>query len=57
MMTTCEPELRCPERDYERVPVGAECPTCGEDDMDALVWDDDAEGVTCTTCGTHYVPN
>ena len=43
------------ERDA--VPEGAECPTCGNADMDTLGWDDDGVEVTCTTCGTHYVPN
>ena len=39
----------------ERVLEGAEC-ECGEDRVDYLVWDDDCEVVTCTTCGHSYVP-
>lgn len=38
------------------VPTGAECPECGENRVDWLVWDDDCEIVTCTTCGAEYVP-
>lgn len=35
---------------------GAECPTCGENRIDYLAWDDDGEVITCTNCGTKYVP-
>ena len=38
------------------VEVGQECPNCGEERMDWLVWDDDGELVTCETCGHSYVP-
>ena len=31
--------------------VGPECPHCGEDDVDKLVWQDDVT-VKCETCGT-----
>ena len=31
------------------------CPSCGERDVDRLIWDD--ETVTCTTCGIVYDPN
>ena len=31
------------------------CPSCGERDVDRLVWDD--ETVTCATCGVVYNPN
>jgi Zn ribbon nucleic-acid-binding protein len=37
----------------------AACPTCGNDDIDTLVWDDPdggADFVTCLTCGTPYNP-
>ena len=44
-----------PDFDYERVTDGNECPYCGEDEMDRLVWDDQ-DWVTCTTCGTIYDP-
>lgn len=32
------------------------CPTCGERDMDSLVWNDDGETVTCASCGETYDP-
>jgi formate dehydrogenase maturation protein FdhE len=35
------------------------CPTCGNDDVDTLVWDDEEGGadfVRCTVCGTRYDP-
>jgi ribosomal protein S27E len=35
------------------------CPTCGNDDIDTLVWDDPRGGadfVTCLVCGTRYDP-
>ena len=38
------------------VPAGAECPTCGEDDMFALTWQDDDQTVHCTSCGSYYAP-
>jgi len=31
------------------------CPTCRENRMDWLVWNED-EMVACQTCGCHYVP-
>ena len=31
------------------------CPTCGEDNMDQLVWVDDLT-VQCNTCGERYNP-
>jgi uncharacterized Zn finger protein len=34
---------------------GDECPRCGEDDADRLVWLDD-ERVRCAGCGTVYEP-
>jgi len=39
----------------DRVPEGGAC-ECGEDRVDYLVWDDDCEIVTCTTCGHSYEP-
>jgi uncharacterized Zn finger protein len=38
------------------VEVGQECPKCGEDDMDSLVWNEDLDTVTCAKCGTVYTP-
>jgi uncharacterized Zn finger protein len=35
--------------------VGPECPHCGEDDVDKLVWQDDVT-VKCETCGTLFQP-
>ncbi len=35
------------------------CPTCGNDDVDKLVWDDPETGldfVTCFVCGTRFSP-
>jgi hypothetical protein len=32
------------------------CPSCGEDDLDRLVWRED-EHVTCETCGFTWDPN
>lgn len=40
---------------YERVLAGCECPRCGEDDIDALVWIDD-EQVRYTRCQCVYEP-
>ena len=40
----------------DRVNYGQECPCCGEDRMDYLVWDDDGETVRCATCGVTYAP-
>jgi hypothetical protein len=37
------------DRDFERVRLGCECPHCGEDDIDYLVWIDD-ERVRCDSC-------
>jgi formate dehydrogenase maturation protein FdhE len=37
----------------------APCPTCGNDDVDTLIWDDPdggAEFVRCAVCGTRYSP-
>jgi hypothetical protein len=37
----------------------APCPTCGNDNVDTLVWDDPdggADFVTCLVCGTRYNP-
>ncbi len=33
------------------------CPSCGERDMDRLMWEDDGENVRCATCGTIYNPS
>ena len=42
-------------QDYELVPPGCGCPTCGESEMDRLVWIDDEE-VECQTCKNRYQP-
>ena len=55
--------------DRDRVPVGCECPTCGEADIDSLCWVDDNgidqdgqlaaacyEHVECVSCGSCYHP-
>ena len=31
------------------------CPSCGERDVDLLIWHD--EVITCVTCGVVYDPN
>lgn len=36
-------------------PVQFPCPTCGEADMDSLIWIND-ESVRCATCGEIYKP-
>jgi rubredoxin len=41
---------------YDRVAPGFACPSCGEDDIDSLVWIDD-DKVRCDSCGTVYDPN
>jgi len=45
--------------DAETVCDGCECPGCGEDRVDWLVWQDSAEGeyVECASCGAWYDPN
>ncbi|HEY7158954.1 MAG TPA: hypothetical protein VH575_33725 [Gemmataceae bacterium] len=43
------------DHDYERVRPGCECPRCGEDDIDSLVWIDD-ERVRCDNCDHVYQP-
>jgi hypothetical protein len=36
------------------------CPMCGNDDVDTLAWDEDADDlaafVNCILCGTRYNP-
>lgn len=41
--------------DYDRVRPGSECPRCGEDDIDSLVWIDD-DRVRCASCDHVYEP-
>jgi len=43
----------------DTVADGNECPNCGEDRCDLLVWRDSDEGeyVECTSCGAWYDPN
>jgi rubredoxin len=38
-----------------RVGAACACPSCGEREMDRLVWNED-EQVECTTCGHVYDP-
>ncbi|HZT79163.1 MAG TPA: hypothetical protein VFA26_02995 [Gemmataceae bacterium] len=52
MMTNNEP---LDPNDYEWVSAGCQCPQCGEDDIDQLVWIDD-DRVRCDHCGTVYKP-
>lgn len=40
----------------DRVSEANGCPSCGERDMDILVWEDD-EDVRCATCGVVYNPS
>ena len=42
--------------DAETVPTEYQCPTCGENRIDWLVWDEETETVVCATCQTRYVP-
>lgn len=37
-------------------PPGYGCPSCGEREMDSLVWDEDGETITCSSCGVGYEP-
>jgi hypothetical protein len=41
---------------YDRVPHGCECPRCGEDNIDALIMNDD-DTVTCYSCFLTYSIN
>jgi len=43
------------DHDSNLVPPKDACPTCGERDIDCLVWTDD-ETVRCAACGTEYQP-
>jgi hypothetical protein len=36
---------------------GPSCPSCGEDDLDRLIWDEEGENVTCEACGFSWNPN
>ena len=41
----------------ERIPsAAANCNGCGNRAMDLLVWDDEAEFVTCALCDEEYLP-
>jgi uncharacterized metal-binding protein (TIGR02443 family) len=37
--------------------AGPSCPSCGERNLDLLVWGEDDEHVTCHTCGFTWNPN
>jgi formylmethanofuran dehydrogenase subunit E len=41
----------------QRVLPEDQCPRCGERFIDRLVFDENGEIVTCSTCGTEYDPN
>ena len=41
----------------DRVSETNSCPSCGEREMDRLIWEDDGESVRCATCGTIYDPS
>jgi len=43
-------------RDDGEVPLGSECPKCGEQVEDLLVWNENSEMVECQTCGHTYTP-
>ena len=38
----------------EIVPEYCQCPECGEDRMDWLIWSDDGDELECQTCGEVY---
>jgi Zn ribbon nucleic-acid-binding protein len=43
------------ENGIDRVSAEMACPTCGENDADALIVDaDDCDHITCTSCGVGY---
>lgn len=50
-------ELQPNDIDYERVPLGYECPMCGDDDVSHVVWLEDGTHVCCQTCQQIYDPN
>lgn len=59
----CAPRGLCPscaiplsEALPDVVSLSDACPECGEAQVDALVWDDDGEEVTCATCQRTYTP-
>jgi hypothetical protein len=59
--------MECPARASEppatgggvEAGVGPPCPSCAEDDLDQLVWQNDEQGehVTCHSCGFCWNPN
>lgn len=53
--TGCERTANRPASDL--VTSHNACPSCGERDMDRLVWEHDGESVRCATCGTIYNPD
>lgn len=55
--TANRPVRRIPEGTRDLVTSHNACPSCGERDMDCLVWEDDGENVRCATCGTIYNPS
>jgi len=42
--------------EFEMVDEKFACPNCGEQKMDWLIWDEDADTVKCQSCGTVYDP-
>jgi rubredoxin len=43
--------------DSTLVPSVWACPSCGENRIDYLGWDENGEYVTCASCGAWYDPN
>jgi len=41
----------------DEVQEAAACPSCGERRVDKLVWDEDGDSITCSSCGCNYVPD
>ena len=52
--------LTAEARFEDTVPVGCECPRCGEARIDYLEWQPEAdyygEGIICATCDNSYKP-
>lgn len=40
----------------EYIAEAMRCPSCGENEIDKVVWDKDGERVECQTCGAWYDP-
>ena len=44
-------------QDYELVQDGCECPACGENRIDFLIWNDHLDTVKCASCNHEYDPS